>query len=93
MAMLMANIFGKRQAFPVDLVIKLIEHASQHAVLVVPAAQHLCGFCEKRGGDHEVAHFQGLFWVMPLIAWPSLFMKGLYPESCRESWILLTLLM
>ena len=37
-AMLTANIFRKRQASPVDIVTKLIKHASQHAFLVLPAA-------------------------------------------------------
>lgn len=47
----------KKQAFPVDLVIKVIEYPSHHIVLVVPAAQGLYDFYEKCESVHKVVYF------------------------------------
>lgn len=60
MAMLMANIFRKRQASPVDLVIKLIEHTSQHTIFMVPPAPGLCKTREK-WGEGEGSSLSGPF--------------------------------
>lgn len=62
MATLIADISRKKQqqqqqAFPVDLVIKVIEYPSHHIVLVVPAAQGLYDFYEKCESVHKVVHF------------------------------------
>lgn len=73
--------FQKKKASPVDVAIRLIEHTHQHAVSVVPHAQGPCDTREKSGDHPKMVQFQGLFWVMPLIAWPCCFMQGLYPES------------